>query len=411
MAATDRYTIISADCHAGGSHEQYREYLDPAWRDEFDAWRGAYKNPWKDLRDTDLRVRNWDDDRRDADQLADGVVAEIVYPNTVPPFYPGFVLFAAPPRPEQYERRRAGIQAHNRWMVDYCARQPTRRAGIGQVFLNDVDDAIADATWIKEQGLRGGVLIPSIPPDAVWVEPLYSRVYDPLWSALQDLDLVINVHSGTGSPNYGSHAAGPMLLVNEMAFYSQRAFVHLVLGGVFERFPRLKFVMTETSASGLLPVIAGMDMTIRQVQQGSIGEFKYREEDSIPHTASEYFARQCWVGASFPGIPDAESVGRISVDRFMWGSDYPHDEGTQPYTREHLRQTFHSFPEADLHKILGENAAALYGFDLDALAPLAAQYGPTVAEIAEPLVTLPEKPNGALLRNADHLDRAARKAS
>ena len=120
----DRYTIISADTHAGGSHEQYREYLDPAWRDEFDAWRGQYKNPWKDLRDTDLRVRNWDDERRDADQLADGVVGEVVFPNTVPPFYPGFVLFAGPPKPEDYERRRAGIHAHNRWLVDFCARRP-----------------------------------------------------------------------------------------------------------------------------------------------------------------------------------------------------------------------------------------------------------------------------------------------
>ncbi|MEM7288008.1 MAG: hypothetical protein AAF480_16775 [Actinomycetota bacterium] len=61
-----RYTIISSDTHAGASHETYREFLDPAWRDEFDAWREKYKNPWKDLRDTDLRIRNWDDDRRDA---------------------------------------------------------------------------------------------------------------------------------------------------------------------------------------------------------------------------------------------------------------------------------------------------------------------------------------------------------
>ena len=54
--SSDRYTIISADTHAGGSHQQYREYLDAEWRDEFDAWRGQYKNPWKDLRDTDLRA-------------------------------------------------------------------------------------------------------------------------------------------------------------------------------------------------------------------------------------------------------------------------------------------------------------------------------------------------------------------
>ncbi len=97
---TDRYTIISSDCHAGANHGTYREYLDPKYRDEFDAWRGKYKNPWKDLRDTDLRVRNWDDERRDRDQLADGVVGEVIFPNTVPPFYPGFVLFAGPPTPD-----------------------------------------------------------------------------------------------------------------------------------------------------------------------------------------------------------------------------------------------------------------------------------------------------------------------
>ena len=101
----------------------------------------------------------------------------------MPPFYPGFVLFAGPPKPEDYEHRRAGIHAHNRWMVDFCARKPEQRAGIGQFFLNDIDDAIDDITWIKEQGLRGGVLLPSVAPDVKWVEPLYSRVYDPLWAA------------------------------------------------------------------------------------------------------------------------------------------------------------------------------------------------------------------------------------
>ena len=106
-ATPTRYTIISADTHAGANHETYREYLDPEFHHDFDAWRGKYKNPWKDLRDTNLRVRNWDDDRRDADQLSDGVVAEVVFPNTVPPFYPGFVLFAGPPKPDDYARTAA----------------------------------------------------------------------------------------------------------------------------------------------------------------------------------------------------------------------------------------------------------------------------------------------------------------
>ena len=51
-AADDRrYTIISSDTHAGGSHAQYREFLDPKYLDDFDAWRGEYKNPFSDLGD------------------------------------------------------------------------------------------------------------------------------------------------------------------------------------------------------------------------------------------------------------------------------------------------------------------------------------------------------------------------
>ena len=84
----------------------------------------------------------------------------------------------------------------------------------------------------------------------------------------------------------------------------------------------------------------------------------------------------------------------------MWGSDYPHDEGTPPYTREHLRQVFHAVGEQDLRKILGGNAAALYDFDLAKLAPLAAQYGPSVEEVAQPLDRLPDEPNSALLKAA-----------
>ena len=144
----EHYTIISADCHAGGSHEMYREYLDPAWRGEFDAWREKYKNPFRDLQDGG-RIRNWDDERRNGDLEADGIVAEVVFPNTVPPFFPSFILFARPPTEEQYPARLAGIRAHNRWLADWCARFPNRRAGIGQIFLNDVDDAIADVALVQ----------------------------------------------------------------------------------------------------------------------------------------------------------------------------------------------------------------------------------------------------------------------
>ncbi|HLM65211.1 MAG TPA: amidohydrolase family protein [Acidimicrobiales bacterium] len=398
-AAGGRYTIISADCHAGGSHAHYREYLDPAYRDEFDAWRGKYKNPFKDLGDT-RRLRNWDDDMRNGQQLADGVVGEVVYPNTVPPFFPSFVLFAQPPKPEDYERRLAGIRAHNRWLADWCGRFPERRAGVGQVFLNDVDDAIADVRWIKEHGLRGGILLPNVAPDVKWVKPLYDPYYDPLWAVCQDLEVPVNVHGGTGAPDYGRYAVSMVLFITEVPFYSQRPLVQLILSGVLERFPRLKLVITETGCSWVPPLLDSLDRTIQRVNTGALGEMRYGDEQKLPRLASEYFAQNVWMGVSQPGPDDVAARDRIRADRFMWGSDYPHDEGTHPFTREHLRQLFHDLPPAELDRILCRNVAELYGFDLDALAPLAAEYGPTVDELAEPLLALPPDANEALRKGA-----------
>src|SRR5438132_4388193 len=116
---SDRYTIISADCHAGANHATYREYLSSELQEKFDAWRGKYKNPFRDLQD-DGRTRNWDNDRRNRELQEDGIVAEVVFPNTVPPFFPTGAVIAPAPSAEDYELRMAGIRAHNRWLADFC---------------------------------------------------------------------------------------------------------------------------------------------------------------------------------------------------------------------------------------------------------------------------------------------------
>ena len=66
----------------------------------------------------------------------------------------------------------------------------------------------------------------------------------------------------------------------------------------------------------------------------------------------------------------------------MWGSDYPHTEGSHPFTRHHLRLTFGGMPPGDATKLLTTNAAKLYKFDLDALRPLAGQHCLTKDEVA-----------------------------
>src|SRR5205085_1542347 len=81
---------------------------------------------------------------------ADGIVAEILFPNTVPPFFDESGLVALPPTEADYDRRWAGLQAHNRWMADFCAAAPGRRAACVQVFVNRIDDALAEIRWAKD---------------------------------------------------------------------------------------------------------------------------------------------------------------------------------------------------------------------------------------------------------------------
>ncbi len=60
----------------------------------------------------------------------------------------------------------------------------------------------------------------------------------------------------------------------------------------------------------------------------------------------------------------------------MWGSDYPHPEGSWPFTKDQMHATFHGLPEDEVTAMLGGNAADFYGFDKEKLAPLVAKIGP-----------------------------------
>ena len=234
----DRYTIISSDCHAGANHATYRDYLTAAQKEEFDAWRGQYKNPFRDLQD-DGRTRNWDDARRNQELHEDGIVAEVVFPNTVPPFFPTGAVIAAAPTAQDYPRRLVGIRVHNRWLVDFCAQRPGQRAGLAQIFLNDVDDAVRDIYWAKEHGLHG-ILLPAVAPNS-HLAPLYAPEYDPVWRACEETGMPVTAHSGgTGMPDFGDYPVSSIIFVLESSFYSNRSVWHLIMGGVIRAFPWIK---------------------------------------------------------------------------------------------------------------------------------------------------------------------------
>jgi predicted TIM-barrel fold metal-dependent hydrolase len=382
------YITITGDTHAGAAIDMYREYLDPSWRAEFDAWRGAYRNPSKKLLGT-KKTKNWDSAERRADLESDGVVAEVIFPNTVPPFYEKAYHVSPLALPEQYPRWLAGTRAHNRWLADFCAEEPLRRAGIGLIHLNDVDDAIEDVRWIAEHGLRGGVLLPLPALDDVHLDQLSSPHYERLWAAIQDHGLVINQHSGQGSPRYADSAGDQMMWVLEMPFFVQRGFCQLILSGVFERFPQLRFILTESGCAWAPALLRRMDGVHMGMKAGAMGEVDMSKSKPLAELPSFYARRNCWYGASFPSPADVRGREVVGVDHILWGNDYPHYEGCYPYSRENMRFAYADVEEKEVRMMLGENAANLYGFDLEALRPAAEKLGITPSLVRQPLDEIP----------------------
>ena len=198
----DHYVVISSDCHAGASlDDQYREYLDPEVARRVRRVARPVQEPVP--RPAAAHAARPQLGQRAAlrRQDADGVVAEVIFPNTVPPFFPtGASIRGAAdargvrapprrhPRPQPLARRllRRVPRAPGRHRPDLPQR---RRRG-------DQGRRVAPPSTVC--GRRAAAR--RVPDDATQIEPLYAPVYDKLWAACQDLDVIVNHHGGGGSP-------------------------------------------------------------------------------------------------------------------------------------------------------------------------------------------------------------------
>jgi predicted TIM-barrel fold metal-dependent hydrolase len=401
------YALISTDCHAGADLWDYKPYLDPRWHDEFDAWAAAFSDPWGEVDpDSDYKAGvssfmspvSWDSALRIEMLDAQGIVAEVLFPNTAQPFYPSGSLTAPGPRSrDEYERRWAGVQAHNRWLRDFCDAAPGRRIGLVQLFLQDVDAAIGEVRWAKEAGLKG-VLLP--PDHHLSISNLYYAELEPLWATCAELEMPIHRHANAPSSDEGgaaSRAAARAVGVHESYYFGRRSLFQLVLAGVFERHPTLKFVLTEVGGSTwVLRELASLDRLVSGADEdGTINAmFASDAVEQLSLLPSEYFRRNCFV-STLLSSGEVAKRHQIGLEQILWGIDFPHHEGSAPYTLETLRACLWDVPEEEVRQLTSLNAARAYDVDLDQLQVIADRIGPTVEQIATPLTAeeLPDDPN------------------
>jgi predicted TIM-barrel fold metal-dependent hydrolase len=304
---------------------------------------------------------------------ADGVAGEVIFPDGItemnmPPFGAGIGL---PTEGIVPELQWAGARAHNRWLAELCQMAPERSAGVAIAPICwDVDTALAEIRWAKANGLRG-ILIPSR-----WGKqaPYHHPRYEPIWALCEELELVVHVHSGSAPmDDYGDELGMMGIYVSEVIWWSVRPLWFLIWGGVFERHPKLRFAITESTTIWVPHTLELLDQRYDQTHYSAkLGDFR----SHLPLRPSEYFRRNVFLGASCMPRREVELRHQIGVDNILWGTDYPHPEGSWPYTRAQQLESFHGVPEAELAAMLGGNAARVYGFDADKLAPLVARIGP-----------------------------------
>lgn len=390
---SDRYTIISSDCHAGLKCEDYRAYLDPKYHGAFDgflkereAQRSAalqmnydYIMGWETEHEEGLRGA-YDPEQRDKELDADGVAAEVIFPDAdsitgaeSPPFGAGLSAGAI----EDPELAFAGAHAHNRFLAEFCAPAPERRGGVALVPIShDITRAVEEIEWVGEQpGIRG-ILVPTM-----WHEhlPYNHPAYDPVWAACQAHNLVVHTHSGEAdNAQYGDNIG---IYLAEVVWWAARPLWHLLFSGVFERFPGLKFAVTEAAAYWAPDLMWKWDVYFGGGH--TTKKLAAQMKGKISKLPSDYFGTNIFIGASTMSKEEIRRRHVIGCDVAMWGTDYPHPEGTWPNTVTRLRSDFTHVPVEDARQLLGLTAARCYGFDLDALKPIAERIGPTPADLGQ----------------------------
>ena len=231
---------------------------------------------------------------------------------------------------------------YNDYVVDWTRRADDRARAVCQINMTDHDWALAELRRVVELGARG-VLIPCAEPPAD-TSPASPR-WDEFWRLLEESDTPAFIHIGAGGlasaeeddpmlparrwadapslravfPNRpgGEEKFGPFYVV--VAHLAAEVYLTcLVMGGVFERFPCLRFGAIEFGASWLGPLCERLDRHAALLDKVGV---------RYPLLPSEYIRRNVRVTPQWVEPVDV-LIERYGVaESYVFSTDYPHVEG------------------------------------------------------------------------------------
>ena len=241
--------------------------------------------------------------------------------------------------PAKYDRHklgREGIVAHNNWASRTTNSTHSRARPVGIVLTDSVEGMIRDAEKLLAAGIRALMIPAHTPPGGT--SPA-DPALDPFWRMAADANVPVTIHLGTEFGFLSSTAWSDNVEVFNPSSKSTLEFVieplrastmhmaaenfltALILGGVFERHPHLRFGVIELSASWVGPLSERLDMWAEQ-------QFRSRLANVLSMRPSEYIARNVRV-TPFYFEPIADYLERYPnlSDIYCYSTDYPHFEG------------------------------------------------------------------------------------
>lgn len=356
--------LISADSHVMEPEDLWTRHLPARLRDrgprfevvgnatcmmveDIVVLRGVQRSSADQADDSnggDDRPRGSNDpDSRLADLDLDGVWGDVMYPNVAT-----FCAF----RMTDAELQVATCRIYNDWLAERFIGTSDRFCPVALLPVLDIDAAVTELRRVDQRGFRA-VLLP-VHSD---LRPYNDSAYGRLWSTAEQLGLPLTFHAGTGRDQRPAHGLGGAVInyVVTVGAGPMETVAYLAGSGVLARHPDLRVTMVECGAGWLAWALHAMDDAYREHHR-----FANPKLDLLP---SEYFRRQGSV--TFQNDPVGLHNTSFTGDHcLLWGSDYPHLEGTWPESHRYLDEQLAGVPDETVQRVVWENAAALYRFRL-----------------------------------------------
>ena len=283
------------------------------------------------------------------DMDVDGVDTSLIYPT--------MTIFLYPYIPDG-KLLDAIFKVYNDFAAEFCQADTRRLNAIGVINIDDVEDGVAEVERCAKMGLVGATI-----PEYVADEGYHLPKYEPLWACAQDQSMPLSFHiftprmSATRSWDRdlrdSFHSSN--ILLDNADFWVRTSLTEMIWSGVFDRHPNLQVGVAEHELNWVPYWLERADFSYDQRTSGRQG---FRLENN--KRPSDVFHSNCFVDFQEDklGITHRDVIG---VDNIMWGSDYPHEEGTWPKSHDFIEDILADCTEDEKAKIVGGNAARIYG--------------------------------------------------